>query len=316
MSHRAEPLLAVVGPTASGKGAFARHPAPRLDAEILSLDSMKVFRGLDIGTAKPSTAARAETRWHLIDLAEPHEEFSTRRWLDAAETAITDITSRGRRALFAGGTALYLQALRRGLFDGPSADWALRERLAADGAPALAARLRRVDPVAADRIDPNDLRRLVRALEVFELTGRPISDLQREWEVGPDRHSLVVAGLRRDREDLHARIDRRVERMFDDGLVDEVRALLAAGVTFGRTASQALGYREVLAHLAPGGPDLDETIALVQRHTRQFAKRQRTWFRKMKLIQWIDVSAGEPVEDVARCFWEVRGGTGPGPEAP
>ena len=294
------PVLAIVGPTASGKGALARAVASRLGAEILSLDSMKVFRGLDVGTAKPSAAARAETPWHLLDLADAGEEFSVRRWLDAAEAALADVRTRGRRAIFSGGTALYLQSLRRGLFEGPPADWPLRERLAAEGAPALFARLREIDPAAAARIEPNDLRRLVRAHEVHALTGRPISALRREWTEGPDRHPLFVVGIRRAREDIYARIDRRVLRMFDEGLVAEVRGLLAAGVAFGRTASQALGYREILAHLEPGGPGLDATIEQLQRRTRQFAKRQLTWFRKMTFIEWVDAGPDDTVDEVAR----------------
>lgn len=297
-------LWFLVGPTASGKTAVGIEVALRVGAEILSLDSMSLYRGMDIGTAKPSPQDRARVPHHLLDLAEPHEAFSTGRYLAAAERAIADVAGRGKRPLFVGGTALYLKALTEGFFQGPSADWTLRNRLIAEaeesGVPALHERLKAVDPAAAARIHPNDLRRIVRALEVHEATGRPISEQQTQWwhrasggDAQPGR-LCHIAGIRRDRAELYERINRRVEAMFAAGLVDEVRRLLrgthsAPNVSPGisHAAGQFVGYREVIAHLG-GELTLAEAIERVKTRTRQFAKRQLTWFRSFPQIRWVD----------------------------
>ncbi|MBM4041132.1 MAG: tRNA (adenosine(37)-N6)-dimethylallyltransferase MiaA [Planctomycetes bacterium] len=296
-------LLFLVGPTASGKTAVGIEVALRIGAEVLSLDSMSLYRGMDIGTAKPTPAERARVPHHLVDIAEPHEAFSAGRYLEAAEAAIGDIVGRGKRPLFVGGTALYLKALTEGLFHGPSADWALRNRLIAEaeerGVPALHERLSAVDPAAAARIHPNDLRRIVRALEVHEATGRPISEQQTQWgkEAQPGRLCHIV-GIRRERAELHERINRRVDTMFAAGLVDEVRRLLADPRGISHAAGQFVGYREVIAHLR-GELSLEEAIEKVKAHTRQFAKRQMTWFRSFPQIQWVDAGLDSAVLDLA-----------------
>ncbi|MBM4032726.1 MAG: tRNA (adenosine(37)-N6)-dimethylallyltransferase MiaA [Planctomycetes bacterium] len=285
-------LWFLVGPTASGKTAVGIEAALRIGAEILSLDSMALYRGMDIGTAKPSAAERARVPHHLIDIAEPHEAFSTGRYLEAAEAAIADIVARGKRPLFVGGTALYLKALTQGFFHGPAADWALRKRLIAEaeakGVAALHERLRGVDPAAAARIHPNDLRRIVRALEVHQATGRPISEQQSQWGKGPQAGRLChLVGIRRERADLHERINRRVDAMFAAGLVEEVRRLLADPRGISHAAGQFVGYREAITHLR-GELTLDECVEKVKARTRQFAKRQLTWFRSFPQIQWVD----------------------------
>ena len=272
------------GPTASGKTPIGIELAQRLNAEIISMDSMAVYRGLDIGTAKPSLAERQRVPHHLIDCLDPGEEFSLASFLHAAHRAIDEITSRGRQVLFVGGTPLYLKSLLRGIFEGPPADWELRSRLkeeAAAGPPGLLhARLQSIDPQAAEKLHASDTRRLIRAIEVFEKTGRPISAWQQQFATGRSAEECRVFVLAWPREQLQERINARVDQMFQAGLVDEVATLLNQGVRLSSTASQALGYREVVEHLS-GGPNLSETIELVKTRTRQFAKRQETWFRSL-----------------------------------
>jgi len=295
-------LWFLVGPTASGKSAVGLVVAERVGAEILSLDSMAIYRGMDIGTAKPSAEERARVPHHLLDLVEPDEAFSTGRYVEAAEAAVAEVAARGHKPLFVGGTALYLKAMTEGLFDGPEADWELRTRLKAEaaehGSPALHARLQAVDPAAAARIHPNDLRRIVRALEVHQLTGRPISEQQTQFGSASPRHECLVAGIRRARADLHERIHRRVDAMFEAGLVDEVRGLLGSPGGMSHAAAQFVGYREVIAHLR-GEWSLAEARERIKARTRQFAKRQLTWFRHFPQLRWVDAAADTPCEALA-----------------
>lgn len=266
------------------------------------MDSMAVYRGMDIGTAKPTKAEQGVVRHHLIDVLEPHEEFSVAEYLAAAERAANDIRSRGAEVLFVGGTPLYLKALLRGLFQGPPADEDLRHRLEEEasrlGPEAFHRRLAEVDPLSARWIHPNDTRRIVRALEVYAKTGLPISAHQRQFAVGMPAEACRVFVLDWPREPLARRIDERVERMFASGLVEETRRLLAGPRPLSKTAGQALGYREVIEHLE-GQRDLDETIALVKTHTRQFAKRQRTWFRSLSECRFVPMSDRISAEEVA-----------------
>jgi tRNA dimethylallyltransferase len=289
------------GPTASGKTRIGIKLAERLGAEILSLDSMAIYRRLDIGTAKPSAEERQRVPHHLIDLVEPHEEFSLASYIAAAERQVAEIRSRGREPLFVGGTPLYLKALLRGIFEGPPADWPLRRQLETEieqqGCEALHRRLAAVDPEAARRLHPNDARRIIRALEVYEKTGQPISRLQRQFEVGRPAEACRVFVLQWPRPELHCRINQRVDAMLAAGLVEEVRSLVASGQQFSRTASQALGYREVFEHLA-GQRDLAETIELVKTRTRQFAKRQETWFRSLSECRPIAMASERSIDDV------------------
>ena len=292
----------LVGPTAAGKTAAALALAHRLDAEIVSADSMQVYRGMDIGTAKPSPAERAAVPHHLIDVVEVNERFDVARYVALAHAAIADIQRRGKTPLIVGGSGLYLRALTEGLSETPDVNPVLRAELEALGRDRVLDELRRVDPEAAARIGPHNFRRLVRALEICRLTGRKGSDLRREW----DRGKLpLMHGLERDRADLYARCDAHVEAMFRAGLVDEARSLLPRGLGDNTTARQALGYKEVIAHLC-GEATLGKTVALVKTRTRQFAKRQLTWFRHQARVEWIRVAADEEtetfVERLADCL--------------
>jgi tRNA dimethylallyltransferase len=292
----------ITGPTASGKTALALEVAGRLNAEILSLDSMAVYRGLDIGTAKPSPDERRQVSHHLIDLVEPDEDFSLAQYLAAAVEAAGDVRSRGRTVMFVGGTPLYLKALLRGIFEGPAADWPFRHRMLAEahehGKDWLHARVAAIDPAAGRRLHPGDTRRLIRALEVFEKTGRPISELQQQFDRARPAEACRVFVLDWAREELYRRIEARVEAMFAAGLIDEVRALLATGRAFGRTARQALGYREVLDYLG-GSHSLIEAIDLVKTRTRQFARRQLTWFRSLSECRWVRMTADSQASAIA-----------------
>lgn len=279
--------------------------AQRLDAEIISLDSMAIYRGMDIGTAKPGANEQAVVPHHLIDIRDPEQEYSVAQYLDDAEAAVRDIRGRGRQVLFVGGTPMWLKCLLRGLFEGPPANWELREQIereAADLAPGeLHKRLAQVDPLAASQIHPNDTRRLIRALEVFRSTGEPISHQQLEFEDARPADQCRVFVLDRPREELHRRIEQRVDRMLTDGLVDEVRTLTADGKQLGRTASQAVGYQEVLSHLA-GELDHDAMTERIKIRTRRFAKRQGTWFRSLSECRWVEVGEVEEASNVANII--------------
>jgi tRNA dimethylallyltransferase len=286
----------LTGATAVGKTAIGVALAERLNAEIISLDSMTIYRGMDIGTAKPSRELQALVPHHLIDIVEPGDEYSVAQYVDAVAETVSHIRARGREPLFVGGTPLYLKSLLRGLFNGPPADWKLRQEIEEElqlvGEKALFDRLSQIDPVAASHIHPNDTRRLIRALEVFRATGEPISHQQLQFDDGRAAEDCRVFVLRRQREELHERIEARVRAMVDAGLVDEVRGLIANDRELGRTARQAVGYREALAYLG-GEYDHDEMIAHITYRTRRFAKRQGTWFRSLSECRFVDLE-GEP----------------------
>lgn len=299
---------AVVGPTASGKTALALELAGALGAEIVSLDSMLVYRGLDVGTAKPTAAERAAVPHHLIDLVDPRERYDVQRYLSDVGRVVGDLRARGVRPLFVGGTGFYLKALCHGLFDGPRPDPALRAalqaRVAGEGSAALHRELARRDPESAARIHPNDAQRVVRALEVLEQTGRPLSALQREWRTASGAATAGrprrLVGLRPPPDQLERRIVARTEAMLAGGWIDEVRAIEAGG-GFGPTAAQALGYPEVRAHLA-GEFDRAELARVVALRTRQFARRQRTWYRHFDDIVWLDPEAPDARERSRRAL--------------
>ncbi|MFM7242563.1 MAG: tRNA (adenosine(37)-N6)-dimethylallyltransferase MiaA [Planctomycetaceae bacterium] len=276
------------GPTASGKSSLAIPLARRLGAEIVSVDSMAVYRGLDIGTAKPTPEQRQAVPHHVLDVVTAAEPYSVARWLADAAAALADCRSRGRGILFVGGTPLYLRALRDGLAPLPPADPGLRAALAAEadqrGPEALHARLATIDPVAATRIHPRDAKRIMRALEVADVTGRPLSEA---FAPAPDpifEQRLMVVDV--PRAALYRRIDQRVQRMFSDGIIDETRAALAAPGGIGPTAGQAAGYAETIA-LLEGRVDLAEAVRGTQQRTRQLAKRQLTWLRSFAGATWI-----------------------------
>jgi tRNA dimethylallyltransferase len=305
----------LTGPTGSGKSELGLRLAERLGAEIISMDSMALYRGMDIGTAKPTPKQQKQIRHHLIDVLDPWESASVAWWLEKASAACRDIEARKKKVLVCGGTPLYLKALLRGLFDGPPGDPALRVQLEKEaderGSAALHARLVEVDPTAAARLHPNDRRRIIRALEVWERTGKPISEWQTQWgdtgwvlsdwglqqqeeaaadtdedDMGSGVRSLTPFPMRRvlwldlPRDELYERIDARVHRMFEAGLIDEVKALRALPQPLSREARQALGYQEILDHL-DGKASLEETIARIQNRSRHLAKRQLTWFRHL-----------------------------------
>jgi len=283
------PLIAVVGATASGKSALALRLARAFDGEIVGADSRQVYRGLDIGTAKPSAAERAQARHWLIDVAEPDEEFSLGRYLDLALQALADIWSRGKRALLVGGTGQYVWGLLEGWQVprvGP--DWALRrsleERARREGGDALHQELAAVDPEAASRIDPRNVRRVVRALEVHRLTGRPLSSWQERLQ--PEFAALIL-GIDLPRSELYRRIDERVERMMAAGLVEEVRGLLARGYGPALPPLSGIGYRQVCQHLA-GEISLAEATEKMKTETHRLARMQSTWFRRDdRRIHWL-----------------------------
>jgi tRNA dimethylallyltransferase len=292
--------LILTGPTGSGKTAVALEMAERIGAEIVAMDSMTLYRGLDIGTAKPTAAERARVRHHLIDVLDPWESANVAWWLERAAEACADIRGRGKQPLFVGGTPFYLKALVCGLFDAPPADPDLRRRLEAEaetaGREALHARLRTVDPATADRLHPNDVRRVVRALEVWELTGRPIREFQQTWDTpafgSAPAAILPCVVLDWPREELYRRIDARVDAMIAAGWEMECRKLRTLPQNLSKEAARALGYREILDHLAGRDPEWIKTVELIKMRTRQFAKRQLTWFRSLRNCH--SCPAGEP----------------------
>ena len=295
------PITFVLGCTGCGKGALGRELASRVGGEIVSIDSMKVYRRMDIGTAKPSPAHRAAVPHHLIDVSEPSEEFSVAQYVEQADAAIADIGGRGCPVFVVGGTPLYVKSLLDGLFEGPGADEQVRARLRAEvesiGAGALHGRLTEVDPQAAERIHPNDLRRVFRALEVYELTGKPISSLQAQWD-RQRRYEATILTLRRSREEQSQRTNERVRRMIDAGLVDEVESLVAERLPLSATARKAVGYAEIIQHLA-GSVSLAEAIEMIKINTRQLAKSQRTWFKRFENVTWVDLADDDTVHSVA-----------------
>lgn len=297
------PLCVILGPTASGKSALAHAVARAAGARILAVDSMTVYRGMDIGTAKPSGAERAEVAYHGIDLADPTDMFTVARWLEAAEQVIPANDQEGpqsRRAplVLAGGTPLYFQALFHGLFEGPPADAAFRARLAQLSSAELHHRLAEIDPPAAARLHFNDRKRLVRALEVHHATGRTISEQQTQWEHPAARYPSVRFGLNWTREELNRRINTRVKQMLAVGWLEEVRALLERYGEFSPTASEAAGYA-LLAEVVRGRIDLEEAIERIKIRTRQLARRQMTWFRRFQDVHWLPGEA--PLEENTRA---------------
>ncbi|HZO87106.1 MAG TPA: tRNA (adenosine(37)-N6)-dimethylallyltransferase MiaA [Chthonomonadaceae bacterium] len=287
--------IVLVGPTATGKTAAAVELAERIGGEIINADSMQVYRGMDIGTAKPTPEERARVRFHLLDVVTPDQPFSVAEWKERAEAALAEIATRDRWPILCGGTGLYLRALLDDwtLAETP-ADPALREQLRAEvahlGAPALHGRLCTVDPATAARLHPNDAVRIVRALEVYHATGVPISEHQaRDRAARPPRPAFRL-GLTLPRPQLYARIDARVEAMLAAGLEAEVRGLLAQGVSPALSPLRSLGYKEMAAFLR-GEIDRATAIERIKQETRRYAKRQLTWFRAEKRLHWVDVSA-------------------------
>lgn len=301
-------LIAVVGPTAVGKTSLAIDLALRLGSEIISGDALQVYRGLDIGTAKPDTTERRGIPHHLIDILDPQEEFSVADFQARAAALIAVLNARGAIPILAGGTGLYVRSLLEGYsFNAIPGDDAIRRRYATlaeqHGSGYLHSLLQAADPETAARLHPNDTRRIVRALESRELGDQPVS---RERHDAPVYDSLVI-GLTMDRAKLYDRINRRVDAMIAAGLVNEVAGLLAAGVPLSARSLQAIGYKEIAAHLA-GETDLATAVASVKQATRNFAKRQYTWFRRMPYIHWVDVDNFKEYDTMLAYIYSMAAG--------
>ena len=307
-------IVFLAGPTAVGKSAVALRLAEELGGEIVSVDSMQVYRGLNLGTAKPTAAEQARVRHHLIDVVELTEEFDAAGFVRRARAAEAEIRARGKVPIFCGGTGLYFRAYLEGLGESPPTDTALRAILEATPLAELLDELERRDPETFARIDRKNPRRVVRAVEVIRLTGKAFSAQRAEWRVknagasGADTGAgvsagagagerQVVFGLTRPAAALRRRIDARVEEMFARGLVAETQALLAAGLEQNRTAMQAIGYRQVVEHLR-GERGLAETVALVKARTWAFARRQSNWFRNQMRMEWLEIGEAETADKV------------------
>jgi len=294
-------MILILGTTASGKGRLAFELAKKTGAEIISVDSMKVYRRMDIGTAKPPKEIREAINYHLIDAAEPSESFSVGRFVELANQAIKDIKQRGRPIVAVGGTALYIKALLFGLFDGPGADENIRTKLRLraqnEGPAGLHDQLKTVDPAAAERINPNDARRIIRALEVYELTARPISTFQHQWNEPNTKNNWTIIGLRREKAEQGKRINARTKKMIEAGLVDETKSLLAEEKPLSKQAACAIGYAEIIDYLN-GRTTLQEAIERIKINTRKLAKSQRTWFKTFKNINWLDIQPDESADQI------------------
>ena len=302
-----KPAIFLVGPTASGKSEIAVKLAKKLKAEIISCDSMQIYKDMNIGTSKPSRTAREEILHHLIDAVSPDEEFNVAKFQDKAVSLIKKIHNRGKVPFLVGGSGLYMKVLLDGIFKESSKDEKLRERLKkeieAKGSNQFYQKLKKVDPEAAKIIHPKNTRRIIRALEVYYSLGKPISEVKRESEGIYNKYKVRILGITRDRKELYERINKRVDLMFDKGLVDEVRRLNEK-YNLSDTAREALGYKEILKELN-NEYSLDEAKRLIKRNTRRYAKRQLTWFRKESRIEWIEVKHKERAGDVANRIYRM-----------
>jgi len=292
----------LTGPTASGKTATGIALARQINAEIVSLDSMALYRRMNIGTAKPTTQEQAQVPHHLIDLYEPDEECSVAEYIKHAGRVCTDILNRGKTPLFVGGTGLYLRSLLRGVFDGPPANWELRRQLEEESRQQtvtwLHEQLMSVDPVSAQRLPPGDTRRIIRAIEVYRITGQPASEQQQQAPRSTEERPVVCCWLHPPRAWLYDRINQRVDLMLQQGLLEEVQALLEEADGLSRTAVQGLGYKEIISHLR-GESSLSDALESLKTRTRQFAKRQHTWFRNLEECHELEISGTETPQEIA-----------------
>lgn len=311
---RRQPLIVVIGPTATGKTEVALSLARRFDGEIIGADAYQVYRGMNIGTAKPTAEELGDITHHMLDILEPDEHFDAHEFVERADTAIAAARSRGKLSIIAGGTGLYVRTLIRGLADMPAADAALRAELAGrartEGTQRLHEELAGVDPEYAARIEVNDLVRIIRALEVYELAGRTITELHAEHQRKPDRYPSFWLGLDPGRDRLRERIEARAHRMFELGFADEVRRLLDAGYGPELPPMKALGYRAVCQYLT-GEIDEPEARRLTARDTMRYAKRQRNWFRHEPQTRWFS----GPADDIEPRVEELLVQCSRGPES-
>ncbi|MBQ4642386.1 MAG: tRNA (adenosine(37)-N6)-dimethylallyltransferase MiaA [Oscillospiraceae bacterium] len=299
-------IICIAGPTASGKTALSIALAKELDGEVVSCDSMQIYKYMDIGTAKPTTQEMDGIPHHMLSVAEPQEDFSVGKYCQMATPIVDDIVARGKTAIITGGTGLYMDALIRGNDFAPCPATGCRERLEAqaetEGIEAIIAQLRQVDPESADRLHPSDRKRIIRAMEVYLETGQTITQHNKRTQLLPSRYDPVWFALEdADRQDLYDRIDRRVETMLEAGLLDEIRSLLARGIPEKCTAMQAIGYKEFVDALS-GRSSIETATALVQQSSRKYAKRQLTWFRRNPAIHWLLREQGQTnIEILARA---------------
>jgi tRNA dimethylallyltransferase len=307
-------LLIILGPTGAGKSEVAVDVALRINGEIVNADSQLVYRYMDVGTAKPSAAAREKVRHHLIDVVDPDGEFNAALYRELALKAIQDVTARGKKPLVCGGTGLYMRALTQGIFVGPGKNPEIRKRLEQEadknGSPALYERLGEIDPEATHWIHPNDQYRIIRALEVFETTGKRMSQWQKEHGFPESTFEILKVGLNRERQELYDLINRRCDEMIAHGLVEEVKELAAKGYGLDLPALQSVGYKQIGLYLR-GELSLEDAVTLVKRDTRHLAKRQLTWFRADKAIKWFhpERDRKEILRSVEQFFFTARRST-------
>lgn len=305
MAERKPRIVAVMGPTAVGKTGLVLRLAKEFGAEIINADSMQVYRFMNIGTAKPTPAERATIPHHLLDIVTPDQDFDANRYSQLAREVTENLSRQGTPAVVAGGTGLYLKAFFYGLFPGAPADRMLRERLRReaerDGGVSLYQRLNQVDPLAAQRLHPNDLFRIIRALEVWQCSGKPISALHDEHGFREQPFFILKIGLRRRRSELHERINRRVDLMMEQGFLEEVEGLLRRGYGPHLKSMKSLGYRHMVQHLT-GGVELSEVLRTMRRDTRRYAKRQMTWFRREQEVHWFHPDQVQNVTSLVRQF--------------
>lgn len=302
------PFRILLGPTASGKESAALQIADKISSDIISVDSMKIYRGMDIGTATPSVDVLGRKKHWAINIVDPSESFSVAQYNEYVEGVVEQLESEGKEFIFSGGTALYHKILTEGMFDGPGEDSFLREELKMEaekyGVEHVHDKLKRIDPMAADKIHPNDIKRVIRAIEVVTLTGIPISSQQVQFGKRRTDRNISMVGILWDRDKLYARINHRVDLMFEKGLLEEVEALFRSGIILSKQASVAVGYAELFSYFN-GDISFDEAKELICRNSRHLAKSQMTWFRKFD-CHWIEVDESTSLAEVAEktlAFW-------------
>jgi len=303
-------LRILIGQTASDKNALASRIASQNDYEIISVDSMKIYRGMDIGTSKPNAEQRKKIKYHLIDILEPYEEYNVARFVKDCDETIADIIRRGKKPLLVCGTPLYLKALLYGIFSDSGSDAQVRAELEKTaekkGLAFLYEQLIKIDPAKADKIHANDRKRIIRALEVYQLTGKTISSLQTHFGKSELRYPVIIVGLKWKPEELYQRINARVERMFKSGLVEEVKGLINSAQGLGKQAGEAIGYKEVIRHLN-GEITLNEAKEEVEKGTRYLARKQMTWFRRFLDIKWIECNSGDDTDRIYKNIIKILG---------
>ncbi len=291
----------LVGPTGVGKSAVALELATQLNAEIIVADSMQVYRGLDIGTAKPSPEEREKIPHHLLDIVDPSEDFDVSKFVKISSKILKEIQTRGKTPLIVGGTGLYIKAMMDGLFSGPGKNLEIRKRLEEEalskGLESLYDRLSELDPQRAAQIPPHHQRRIIRALEIYETTGKPIGQFQNQW-TNPQANVCII-GLNRDRKDLYERINHRVDEMIQQGLVQEAQKLFLKGLRENATVMQAIGYKELMTHFK-GLSNIEEAIVLIKQNSRHLAKRQLTWFKKDPRVHWFFLEEESPISKIVQ----------------